>query len=160
MAILSGRSGFDTKDFPRIARGINRVDFLHPDDHFGRFGLTLIKPLYTQLYSNPYTEVITETEVRILEWWAASIRATIPRIVAAKSPRPEILIYTDAATGKLGTHPAIIAAVVIEPMLLSSDGYFAAALTEKPTPSGKRFPRQPHTFTAAKSWMSRPLFST
>ena len=119
---------------------------------FGRFGRTLLKPLVVRLYSNPYAEFLTETDVRVLEWLAASIRATIPRIVEFKSPHPEILIYT-AAAGKLGTSSSILAAVVSEPGLLSSDGFPSAALTERKDPIWETISRQPHTFTAMNFWL-------
>ena len=88
-------------------------------------------PIYEKLYSNPYTEILTGADVRILEWWGAPIRATTPRIAEIESHRPEILNYADSAAGKLGASPDIPAAVVTESGLLASEGYRPTALTEK-----------------------------
>ena len=101
---------------------------------FGRFGRTPVNPLYKKLYPNPYAEILTVDEVRILEWRDVPIRDTIPRIAEIKLHRSEILIYTDAAAEKSGASSAILAAVVTEPGLLASDGYPPSALTEKTDP--------------------------
>ena len=51
-----------------------------------------------------------------------------------RTARPEIRICTNAAAGKLGTSPDILAAAVIEPGIQASDGYCPTALTEKTDP--------------------------
>ena len=101
-AFLIRRSGFDAKDSPQINRGINRGLTFTQTPILGRFGRTPIKPLYKKHYPDPYTEILTETDARIPEWWDAPVRTTIPRIVEIESPRSEILIDADAAAGELG----------------------------------------------------------
>ena len=103
---------------------------LYPDLSFGRFGRTLLKPLYAKLYSNPFTEPLTDDETHISEWWASSIRATVPRVVEIKPPHPEVLIYTDAASGKVGSDSASLAAVVLIPDDFHASGCFSAVLSE------------------------------
>ena len=96
---------------------------------FGRFGRAMLKPLYTKLRAHPYTEVISPCEAGVPEWWAASIRSSVPRAVELHPTTPDVIIYTDAATST-----RILAAVAIEPSTYSALGSFSALLSEVADP--------------------------
>ena len=96
---------------------------------FGRFGRTMLKPLYTKLHSTPYSSVLSDEESSVLRWWASSIRASQPRKVVIKNKYPDVVIYTDAATSTL-----VIAAIVIEPDVFKTESMFSATFTETADP--------------------------
>ena len=77
---------------------------------FGRFGRTLLKPLIDKANARPFVEKFSERELDILSWWVESIRASTPRIIELKPQRPEVIIYTDAATST-----RVVAACVLHP---------------------------------------------
>ena len=85
---------------------------------FGRFGRTLLNPLYSKLHSHPYDDHLSIEGIPPQRWRAASIRASAPLVVEIKSSRPEILIYTDAATAA-----RIVDAVIAEIESLLSSGF-------------------------------------
>ena len=92
---------------------------------FGRFGRTLLRFLQTKLHRHPYVKKLSEEEIDILKWRVASLGASIPRVVEPKSSRPEVLIYTDAATST-----RIVAAVVLDVNEFLNLGEFQAVFKE------------------------------
>ena len=92
---------------------------------FGRFVGTLLKFLHTKLHHKPYLGHLSEEEIDILHWRVASLRASIPRIVEVTSTRPEVIIYTDAATST-----RIVAAIVLDVEIFLRIGEFQALFEE------------------------------
>ena len=92
---------------------------------FGRFGRTLLRFLQTKLHRRPYEKILAEEEIDILKWRIASLGASIPRVVEPKSSRPEVIIYTDAATST-----RIVAAVVLDANEFLRLGGFQAVFEE------------------------------
>ena len=92
---------------------------------FGRFGRTLLKSLHSKLHQRPYIGHLSEEEIDILQWWVASLRASIPRVVEVTSTRPEVIIYTDAATST-----RIVAAIVLDVDIFLRIGEFQAVFEE------------------------------
>ena len=92
---------------------------------FGRFGRTMLRPLYNKKNAHPYVSTLSEDDKDNLRWWVASIRACIPRVVEFRAPNPEFLVYSDAATST-----RIITAVVINVAGFISSGKGAATFSE------------------------------
>ena len=63
----------------------------------GRFGRPVIKPLYVWVNAHPYVDKPDPFTLDVISWWAASLRASLPRTVPPRPSVPDILIYTDAA---------------------------------------------------------------
>ena len=109
----------------QLAKLIGRLSFTQTSI-FGRFGRTLLRPLHKKLRQHPFEGRFSPGELSLLAWWSASLRASRPRIVYLKSPRPEYIIYTDAATST-----AMLAAIVIDVASFESDPHFAAVIDEE-----------------------------
>ena len=92
---------------------------------FGRFGRTPLRFLQTKLHRRPFEGTLTEEEIDILQWRIASLGASIPRTVEIKSCRPEIIIYTDAATST-----RIVAAIILDVAEFLRVGEFQAVFKE------------------------------
>ena len=64
---------------------------------FGRFARAMLKPLYAKLYSPRYFAPISQSVLRNLSWWAASLSSLRPRIVDFSRSTPDWVIYSDAS---------------------------------------------------------------
>ena len=76
---------------------------------FGRFGRALLRPLRDKLKRRPYVARLPTDAIDILRWWGLLLRKEISRVCVPKLPRPEAIIYTDAATST-----RIVASLVID----------------------------------------------
>ena len=65
-------------------------------------------PLYAKLNTQTYHPLLTEKDRRILQWWVVALKNLTPRRVTKRTDRPDIIMFTDAATST-----RIIAAVTI-----------------------------------------------
>ena len=65
---------------------------------FGRFGRTLLTPLRDKLKSRPYVAILSTDEVEILRCGITLLMGDISGMRFPKSPRREVLVYTDSAT--------------------------------------------------------------
>ena len=92
---------------------------------FGRFGRTMLRPLYNKKNAHPFVSTLSEDDKENLRWRVASIRASIPRTVEFRATNPEFLVYTDAATST-----QIIAAVIIGVAEFRSSGRGLATFSE------------------------------
>ena len=64
----------------------------------GRFGWSVITPLYTWVNAHPYVEKPNPYTIDVLSWWAASLRDSRPMTVFPRHAVPDILVYMDAST--------------------------------------------------------------
>ena len=92
---------------------------------FGRFDRTLLRPLHRKLRQRSFQGHFYPDELSLLAWRAASIRADRLRVPHLKSIRPEVVLYTEAATST-----ALIAAVSIDVGNFAKEPAFDATLTE------------------------------
>ena len=109
----------------QLAKLVGRVPFTQTSV-FGRFGRTLLRPLHMKLRQPPFQEHFSPDELILLAWRAGPIRAARPRVIRLKSIRPEVAVYTDAATSA-----SLIAAVVIDVVNFAKGPAFGAVLIER-----------------------------
>lgn len=64
---------------------------------FGRFGRSMMQPLYRKVYFPFYSPVISPDEALVLERRAALLRRIRPRVVSSLGRYPDCVIYSDAA---------------------------------------------------------------
>ena len=96
---------------------------------FGRFGGTLLRPLRDRINRRPYVAKLSTEGLDILRWWVELLRGGISGIGFLKSPRPEVVIYTDAATSN-----RIVAALVIDVGEIGRRMEFRTLRVEVPDP--------------------------
>lgn len=65
---------------------------------FGRFGRPMISPLYVNLDTLHYHPILSDREIRVLQWWKTAITNLEPRTVSERRGRPGVVVFTDAAT--------------------------------------------------------------
>ena len=68
----------------------------------------MMSPLHTKANDTTYRPTLTERERRTTQWWAVALLRLGSRTVNPRSGRPDVVVFTDAATST-----AIIAAVTI-----------------------------------------------
>ena len=65
---------------------------------FGKFARAQLRPLYQKLYTKPFSPTLTSGELRTFHWWADILSSLHPRIPRGLHSKPDLVVYTDAAT--------------------------------------------------------------
>ena len=76
---------------------------------FGRFGRSILRPLYNKLTSKSYSNKLEHHELQALRWWEAAIGQMQHHIAYPKPKFPDLAVYTDAAS-----KTRIISALIFE----------------------------------------------
>ena len=75
---------------------------------FGRFGRPMMAILHQKHNARTFHPLLSEREVRTLQWWVTALTNLGQRQVRERTDRPDVVVFTDAATST-----ATIAAVTI-----------------------------------------------
>lgn len=87
-------NGAITRD--QLGRSIGRLSF-SKTSLFGRRGRPVMSPLHIKLNTHFYHPLLTEREVRVLQWRVAARQNLRARKVMGQSGRPDYVVFVDAA---------------------------------------------------------------